>query len=179
VRYVRYDRDLSGGAGGCDNVRRSAEHQHFDSFESSRRMQFDRFDGEYERWPSFWSTFKHEVHVNPRLTDSAKMRLLALQLEGSAKLQLIEYIDKPHLYHLAVSDLRETFDRPLLVRDASMEKFRRRKRDWSDMLADVRGLVRQFDALVVALEQLNLTDTRHESELRKLVLDQLPSELRF
>jgi hypothetical protein len=140
-------------------------------------MNLDPFEGEYVKWPAFWDTFDFEIHQNPRLTNLEKLRLLSLLMKGDAKEQVRLYANKPKLYERALSDLKDTYDRPTLVRDVLVASFRNRKRTMTDVLADMRDMVRQMDSVCATFEMLTLPDQKHVYELRSLVFDQLRPDL--
>jgi hypothetical protein len=154
-----------------------AEQRCFASYSALTKMNLEPFDGSFESWPCFWDVFNYEIHCNSRLTTLEKMRLLSLLLRGDAREQVRAYGNRPTLYANAIADLRDTYDRPLLVRDSLVDSLRNRPRSFNDVLLDLRQMVRLVDAMCATFQTLQLPDRRHETDVREIVWDQLNRDL--
>ena len=85
-------------------------------------FELKKFDGSFEKFPSWWSTFEAIVDRNDEYSDQIKFGLLKTYVTGAAALTLEKYEVIPENYEAAKRQLKERFGRPRVIRKRVIKK---------------------------------------------------------
>lgn len=105
-------------------TQRHSNNEHFTTSQSTnlRRIEIEKFNGDYLKWTSFKDMFDTSITNNPTLTDILRFQHLKSLLEGKP-LQLIQNRRiTDNGYTGALNALVEAYDKPHLIVDSLLNK---------------------------------------------------------
>lgn len=148
------------------------------TFEEIRRAGYARFEGDFEHWPAFWESFEVEIHLNGRLTDDEKLRLMKELTVPAVNKMLGGGRASGMPYQEAVRLMRRTYDRPEKARDAILARLRAQPRIAGDDSDALTVFTAEARTARHSLASYDLPGVQHEQAFAAAVYAAVPDEVR-
>ena len=136
-----------------------------------------KFNGDLDKWTTFWSNFEALVHNNVSLTPSIKFTHLQRCLTGEAYEIVKHFPCDDASYDCAIKRLKDEYNNPQALEEKLIDKFIDLK-SAKYTVTSLNSFVNTYESILTSIQKTQPNLMNAECLVKRLVVRKLPKEVR-